>query len=59
MNILCDEVPLTNDERKAIYYRKREFLWLDEPENDRRTPVLWSWLRLTWGNASPIGRQAE
>jgi len=59
MSIFCTEVPLTNPERKAIYNRKREFLWLDEPEHGRDRPVLWEWLRLTWGNASPIGKQAE
>ena len=58
-DILCDEVPLTNPERKAIYRRKLELMWLDEPERGRDKPVLWQWLRLCWGLGSPPGRQAE
>ena len=57
--IFCTEVPLTNPERKAIYRRKLELMWLDEPERGRDKPICWEWLRLTWGNGSAIGRQAE
>ena len=56
--ILCGEVPLTNAERLELYRRKRWAQWLDEPER-RDRPVLWEWLRLTWGNGAKIGRQAE
>jgi hypothetical protein len=58
-DILCNEVPLTNAERLELWRRKRWCLWLDEPERGRGRTVLWEWLRLTWGNGSPIGRQAE
>ena len=58
-DILCTDEPLTNAERLEIWRRKRWCLWLDEPSRNRDRTVLWEWLRLTWGNGSPIGRQAE
>ena len=59
MEPFCTDTPLTNAERLEIYRRKRWNLWLDEPEQGRQRPLLFEWLRLTWGNGSPIGRQAE
>ena len=44
-----------NAERLEIYRRKRWNLWLDEPEQGRQRPLLFEWLRLTWGNASRGG----
>jgi hypothetical protein len=58
-DILCTDEPLTNAERLELWRRKRWCLWLDEPSRNRDRTVLWEWLRLTWGNGSPIGRQAE
>ena len=59
-SILTDEQPLTNAERLEIYRQARwERVVEYALENERVRPVLWEWLRLTWGNGSPIGRQAE